>query len=115
MENGVVFHLFKFKKKQQIFEIGGIKVGGQPGELPTVLVGSIFHEGHKIVKDKKLGLFNKKKAKKLINIQDTVKRGFSEKDIQNWIDYIKGRIDYWLDKQVESGVKSPVGPPEIRG
>jgi tetrahydromethanopterin S-methyltransferase subunit H len=61
--------LFKFKKEQKIFEIGGIKVGGQPGELPTVLVGSIFHEGHNIVKDKKLGLFNKEKAKNLISIQ----------------------------------------------
>jgi tetrahydromethanopterin S-methyltransferase subunit H len=54
--------LFKFERKQEIFDIGGIKVGGQPGELPTVLVGSIFHEGHKIVKDRFSGVFDKAEA-----------------------------------------------------
>jgi tetrahydromethanopterin S-methyltransferase subunit H len=62
--------LFKFKKEQKIFEIGGIKVGGQPGELPTVLIGSIFHEGHNIVKDRKLGIFDKSKAEHLIKVQE---------------------------------------------
>jgi len=62
--------LFKFDKKQKIFEIGKVKIGGQPGELPTVLIGSLFHEGHKIVKDRKLGVFDKKKAERLINLQD---------------------------------------------
>ena len=64
--------MFKFKKEQQIFEVGGIKLGGQPGELPTVLVGSIFHEGHKLVKDRKLGLFDKEKAEHLIRIQEAM-------------------------------------------
>ena len=62
--------MFKFKKKQNIFEIGGVRIGGQPGELPTVLIGSIFHEGHKIVKDRSSGLFDKKEAERLINIQE---------------------------------------------
>jgi len=62
--------LFKFDKKQRIFEIGKVKIGGQPGELPTVLIGSLFHEGHKIVKDIKLGTFDKKKAERLINFQE---------------------------------------------
>ena len=64
--------LFKFKKIQEIFEIGGIKIGGQPGELPTVLIGSIFHVGHKIVKDRKLGVFDKKKAERLIKVQEEI-------------------------------------------
>ena len=62
--------MFKFRREQKIFEIGGVKVGGQPGELPTVLVGSIFHEGHKIVKDRTLGVFDEKRAERLINIQE---------------------------------------------
>ncbi len=62
--------MFKFGKKQKIFEIGGIKIGGQPGELPTVLIGSLFHEGHKIVKDRKLGIFDKRKAERLIKVQE---------------------------------------------
>lgn len=63
-------YLFKFRKEQKVFEIGGVKVGGQPGELPTVLIGSIFHEGHKIVKDRSLGLFDEKEAEKLIKVQE---------------------------------------------
>jgi len=62
--------MFRFKKEQKIVEAGGIKLGGQPGELPTVLTGSIFYSGHKIVEDKKLGIFNKAKAEALINRMD---------------------------------------------
>jgi len=62
--------MFKFGKKQRIFEIGKIKIGGQPGELPTVLIGSLFHEGHKIVKDRKLGIFDRERAKRLIMMQE---------------------------------------------
>jgi len=62
--------MFRFKKKQKIVEAGGIKLGGQPGELPTVLTGSIFYAGHKIVEDKNLGIFDKAKAEALINRMD---------------------------------------------
>ena len=61
--------MFKFGKEQRIVEIGGIRIGGQPGELPTVLVGSLFHEGHRIVKDRKLGIFDKQRARLLIETQ----------------------------------------------
>ncbi len=64
--------MFKFSSTQKIFEIGDVKIGGQPGELPTVLIGSLFHKGHKIVKDRKLGIFDKKKAEHLINLQDSM-------------------------------------------
>ncbi|MEM2501069.1 MAG: tetrahydromethanopterin S-methyltransferase subunit H [Candidatus Bathyarchaeia archaeon] len=62
--------MLKFGRKQEVFEIGGVKLGGQPGELPTVLIGSIFYEGHKIVTDRFLGIFDRAKAEELINIQE---------------------------------------------
>ena len=34
--------MFKFEKKQEVFDIYGVKIGGQPGEYPTVLAGTIF-------------------------------------------------------------------------
>ncbi len=34
--------MFKFNTNQNVYELGRIKIGGQPGELPTVLIGSIF-------------------------------------------------------------------------
>jgi len=45
--------VFKFEKEQNIFDIAGVKIGGQPGQLPTVLIGSIFYHKHKIVIDEK--------------------------------------------------------------
>ncbi|MEM2886165.1 MAG: tetrahydromethanopterin S-methyltransferase subunit H, partial [Thermoproteota archaeon] len=62
--------MFKFGKEQKIFRIGSVEVGGQPGQLPTVLIGSIFHRGHKIVVDHKKGVFDKAEAKRLIERQE---------------------------------------------
>ena len=44
-------------------------MGGQPGEFPTVLSGTIFYHGHKIVQDEDLGLFDRDKAEMLVNKQ----------------------------------------------
>jgi tetrahydromethanopterin S-methyltransferase subunit H len=62
--------MFKYEKEQKIYEINGLKLGGQPGELPTVMIGSIFYEGHKILKDAKKGEFKKEKAQQLIKIEE---------------------------------------------
>ena len=96
--------MFKFNKKQKIFEIGKVKIGGQPGELPTVLIGSLFHEGHKIVKDRKQGIFDKKKAEHLINLQDDMSEktglpcmvdvvGESPEAIMRYIDFVSEVTD----------------------
>jgi len=55
-----------FKAKQQIFEIGDIKVGGQPGELPTPLIGNIFYKGMPEVTNHEKGSFDEKSVLKWI-------------------------------------------------
>lgn len=62
--------MFKFEKEQKVFEIGGVKVGGQPGEYPTVLIGSIFYDRHKIVEDPLKGDFDEGAAEALIRKQE---------------------------------------------
>ncbi len=52
-------NLFKFETEQKVFDIGGVKVGGQPGQYPTALIGSIFFHGDKTVLDEKIGTFDK--------------------------------------------------------
>jgi tetrahydromethanopterin S-methyltransferase subunit H len=37
--------LFSFTKKQKTFTISNIKIGGQPGQYPTVLFGGLFFKG----------------------------------------------------------------------
>jgi tetrahydromethanopterin S-methyltransferase subunit H len=64
--------MFKFNTKQNVYEIGKIKIGGQPGELPTVLIGSIFWLGQKMVQDANKGIFDAKQAESIINNMETL-------------------------------------------
>lgn len=56
--------MFKFEREQLVFDIAGVKVGGQPGENPTVVVGSIFYKGDKSVDES--GRIDEEMAQKLI-------------------------------------------------
>ena len=57
----------KFNTPQKIYEIGRVKVGGQPGETPTWLIGSIFWLGQKMVSDANKGIFDAAAAEDIIN------------------------------------------------
>ena len=56
---------------QKVAEFGSgnnkVLVGGDKGEYPLVLIGSIFYTGHKIVKDERTGEMDKAKAEEEIN------------------------------------------------
>ncbi|RLI20696.1 hypothetical protein DRO54_05620 [Candidatus Bathyarchaeota archaeon] len=91
--------MFKFEREQKVFNIGDIKVGGQPGEYPTVLIGSMFYWKHSIVKDHKRGIFNEQKARSLIEKQDRLSEltgnpcmvdieGFSNEAIERYINFV---------------------------
>ena len=59
--------MFKFDKEQEVFDFAGVKMGGQPGEYPTVLAGTIFYGGHNIINDELTGDFDKARAETLLN------------------------------------------------
>jgi len=91
----------KFEKKQKTYEISGVKIGGQPGEIPTVLIGSIFYQGHKIVIDENRGIFDKEKAEELINRQDEFSDktgnpcmldvvGVTSEALEKYLDFVTG-------------------------
>jgi len=62
--------MFKFEREQSVFDIAGVKIGGQLGEYPTVLTGSIFYDKHKIVKDPFKGEYDKGVAEVLMKKQE---------------------------------------------
>lgn len=64
--------MFKFEKEQKISDIFGVKIGGQPGQLPTVMFGSIFYHSHKIMKNEKTGDFDKIEAEKLLKNEEEI-------------------------------------------
>lgn len=57
----------RFNTEQKVYDIAKVKVGGQPGELPTFLIGSIFWLGQKMVADANKGIFDAKAAEDIIN------------------------------------------------
>jgi len=50
--------MFSFTKDQEIMEISGVKIGGQPGVYPTVLFGGLFFRGEPDFQDGKQQINN---------------------------------------------------------
>ncbi len=59
--------MFKFEKEQSVWDFNGTKLGGQPGEYPSVLAASIFYNKHEAVLDDKTGKIDKARAEALWN------------------------------------------------
>ena len=66
--------LLRFHAQQQTFDIGGVAVGGAPGIVPTVLVGTIFYHGHKLMTDEEQGEFQAEAAERVIREQEDYSR-----------------------------------------
>ena len=62
--------MFLFDKKQDVYDIAGLKIGGQPGEYATVLCGTIFYAKHYLVEDPDKGIFDKKAAEDVLKKQE---------------------------------------------
>jgi tetrahydromethanopterin S-methyltransferase subunit H len=95
---------FKFNTIQNIYSIGRVKVGGQPGELPTFLIGSIFWLGQKLVQDANNGIFDVTEAEKIINTMQTQSDitgvpfafdivGTTELAFEKYIDFVSNHSD----------------------
>ncbi|MCL5961679.1 MAG: tetrahydromethanopterin S-methyltransferase subunit H [Chloroflexi bacterium] len=62
--------MFLLDKEQKVASIGGIKIGGQPGENPTVLIGSMFHKGDRLIESRRERRFDREKAVEYIRRQE---------------------------------------------
>ncbi|MFX0007214.1 MAG: tetrahydromethanopterin S-methyltransferase subunit H [Candidatus Hermodarchaeota archaeon] len=62
--------MWQFTKDQKTYNIAGIEIGGQPWERSTVLIGSIFFAGDKLVQDPIKGIFDKVKVKDLLEKEE---------------------------------------------
>lgn len=58
--------MFTFEADQEVYDIAGVKLGGQPGEHPTAMVGSIFYKGDPVLEDPKTGEFDADPAREAI-------------------------------------------------
>ncbi|MEM2739419.1 MAG: tetrahydromethanopterin S-methyltransferase subunit H [Candidatus Bathyarchaeia archaeon] len=61
--------MWRLSCEQKVFDISGVRIGGQPGLRPVVLIGSIFYHKHSIVIDESKGLFKEDEAEHLLDAQ----------------------------------------------
>jgi TRAP-type C4-dicarboxylate transport system substrate-binding protein len=47
-------------------------------------------------------------------VKEMVDKGYKESEVRGWIAYLKERIAYWTDKQIDLRIKSPTGPEAMR-
>jgi tetrahydromethanopterin S-methyltransferase subunit H len=107
--------MFKFPLKQKVCSIGGVKVGGQLGENPPLLIGNMFQKGDLILEDRKGGKFNKKAAEDRIHEVEQASKetgvpaliamvANSESEVKTYIDFFTTvtempfAIDIWVQK-----------------
>ena len=61
----------RFKKEPQVYEVGGVKLGGQPGDYHSVCCFSIFQESDKVFdKGSRRKGFNEDRAAELLKEAD---------------------------------------------
>jgi len=93
--------MFQLGTAQRTFSFGGIKVGGQPGENPPLMIASMFHNKDRILGDRKKGEFDRTRAAELIKKQEELSRvtGIPAMVamVANSADEAKVYIDFYLE------------------
>ena len=107
--------MFRYQREQKVCNISGIKVGGQLGENPPLLIGNMFQKGDLILEDRKGGKFDRKAAEERIRELENMSRetgvpcliamvANSEEEIKRYIDFFISvtempfAIDIWQQK-----------------
>jgi len=107
--------MFRYELKQRVCDIGGLKVGGQPGENPPLLIGSMFQKGDVLLESRKERKFDKAGAKERIremerSAQETGVPGIiamvanTPDEMKTYIDFFASvtdmpfAIDIWMQK-----------------
>ena len=103
--------MFKFGIEQKVFDIAGIKIGGQPGQHRTVMIGSIFYHKDRIIKNEKTGEFDKEKAEELLRMEEEI----SEKTGNPRIVDVCCSEPQTFDKFIDFVAKTINGPFAIDG
>jgi tetrahydromethanopterin S-methyltransferase subunit H len=92
--------MFRYDKEQKVFNIGGIKVGGQPGENPPLLMGNMFQKGDVLLESRKERKFNKEAAAERIHEVERVSEETGVPAlialVANAADEMKAYIDFFI-------------------
>ena len=107
--------MLRCRKEQRVCDIAGLRVGGQPGENPPLLVGNMFQKGDTLLKSRKQGEFDRREAEARVRnlervTEETGVPGMvalvanTEDEIKGYIDFLTGvtdmpfAVDIWQQK-----------------
>ena len=107
--------MFRYELKQKVCDIGGIKVGGQPGDNPPLLIASMFQKGDILLENRKERKFDKAGAKERIHEMERYSQetgvpgliamiGNTPDEMKTYIDFFTSvtdmpfAIDMWVQK-----------------
>jgi len=60
--------MFDYSVKQKTLEIGGVRIGGTPGKIPTVLIPSVFYTKDRLVKNADTGEIDKSATEDILSM-----------------------------------------------
>ncbi|MEE9203241.1 MAG: tetrahydromethanopterin S-methyltransferase subunit H [Dehalococcoidia bacterium] len=102
--------MLRLEREQQVCRIGGVAVGGQPGENPPVLIGSLFHKGDRLLHRRLEHDFDRAGARDLLKRQEELSRqtgipsmvdivGNTGDELKAYIDFVAGAttVPFCLD------------------
>ncbi len=79
--------MLEYEKEQQVINIAGTKIGGQPGENPPVMVATVFYAKHAALLDEKRGNIDIDLLEKELNEYTEI---IEDTDMQGMIDIVGG-------------------------
>lgn len=64
--------MFEYKATQKTLQISGVRIGGLPGRIPTVLIPSIFYNKDRLVKNSETGEIDRTATENLLDILNSL-------------------------------------------
>ncbi|MFX0012942.1 MAG: hypothetical protein ACFE9R_21710, partial [Candidatus Hermodarchaeota archaeon] len=79
--------MLNFEKEQKGVEIGSVRLGGQPGENPVVMIATVFYTNHAALLDEKTGKIDKGLVEQELNEYSEI---IEETGMQGIVDVVGG-------------------------
>jgi tetrahydromethanopterin S-methyltransferase subunit H len=92
--------MLRYTLPQKVCDIAGLKVGGQPGENPPLLIGNMFQKGDVIIESRKKREFNRRQAEERIHEMERLSQETGVPGmvalVANTLDEMKTYVDFWV-------------------
>lgn len=82
--------MLKYDLQQKVFDVGGAKVGGQPGENAPLLIGNMFQKGDVLLESRKERKFNRSGAEERIREMERISQ---ETDVPGMVAMVANKLD----------------------